>query len=229
MAKKTNKVNKMKRRSIKSLINMDVKEFNKLTRDELQVAVEKMRNNALRKVETFVKHEMSSPAVIGYLQSSAKNIVGYDVRTRDAMQTFMITAQQEIADYDNREKNLQELRREFVTQKKFLSAKTNTLKGYKEYKKNVINELKNEGINISEEQYSRFFFAYERLAEIEPSVKERGFKYNILKTLSEYTEDERYDMDDIISRMVNEIEEIYERNQEIDNADDFFTLDEWEW
>ena len=110
-----------------------------------------------------------------------------------------------------------------------MKAETSTVKGYKEYRRNVIRKMKEEGIKITQKQYGKFFTAYERLRELDSSIAERGYRYSVFKTLSSYIIDKKYDIDEAVIKIYEELENIYEKQAEIDASDEFLEVSEEEW
>lgn len=193
--------NKFKRMSIKKILNMNIEEFNKLTKDDLSVINKKLRVQSNRRIERFEKHDIYSPAYYSYIKGDSKS----------------------------NEQTIQGMRAEFRRNKNFLQSETSTLKGYKEYRSKIINSLSEEGIELSNRQYDNFFEVYDKLVELDKTIAERGFKYNIMKSIGSYIEDEKIiDIDNVVEEMYKKINDIYEKNQQIDDISDFFQLDEEE-
>ena len=194
-------MSKFERMSIKKIINMDIKDFNKLTKEDLSVINKKLRIQSNRLIKRFEKHNIYSPSYYGYIKGES----------------------------DINEQTIQGMRAEFRRNKNFLKAETSTLKGYKEYKRKIIESLSEEGIELSNKQYDDFFEVYDKLVELDKTIAETAFKYNVMKTVGNYIEDKKtIDVDEVVSEMYEKLNDIYERNQEIDDVSDFFQLDEEE-
>ena len=193
----------MARKSINSLINIPIEQFNKLKKDELIKIVNQMHKYSIKRIKNLEKRGIYSPALQGY--SGFGDILEYN--------TYM----------DNM--TIQQIRAEYRHERNFLKAETSTIKGYNKYKTKIIRKMKKEGIQIEDEQFDEFFQTYERLKELDPSVSEHAFKYNILKTIETYMEDGDRNMEELIYNMYGELNKIYEENAKIDDVSDFFVLD----
>lgn len=209
-----------KRMSVKSMINIDIEKFNKLKADELRYMISKMSIVSERRIKTLEKNELYTPAYYSFMNGevdlTAKN--GKFKFTEIKNPSTSIDAM-----------TIQELRSEFRRQKNFLKAETSTVKGYKEYRRDVIRKMKEEGIKITQKQYGEFFTAYERLRELDSSIAERGYRYSIFKTLSSYIIDKKYDIDEAVIKIYEELENIYEKQAEIDASDEFLEVSDEEW
>ena len=187
----------MARKSISSLTGISIEKFNKLKKEDLITLIRQMKYYSKKRIENLSKHNLYTPALQGY---SGSNI------NLDTM-------------------NIQQLRAEYRREKNFLKSETSTVKGYKKYQSHIIKEMRKSGIKIKRNQFDDFFSAYERLKELDPSVAERGFKYNILKSIESYMNDDyTNDTDDIINEIYHNINKIYEENAKIDDVSDYFEL-----
>lgn len=194
-------MSKFERMSIKKIINMDIADFNKLTKSDLSIINKRLKAQANKRIERFEKHGIYSPAYYAYTKGES----------------------------DINEQTIQGMRAEFRRNKNFLQAETSTLKGYKEYKRKIIDSLSEEGIELSSKQYDDFFEVYDKLVELDKTIAETGFKYNVMKTVSNYIEDMKtIDVDEVVEEMYEKLNDIYEKNQQIDDVSDFFQLDEEE-
>lgn len=202
----------MARKSISSLINIPIEQFNKLKKDELIKIVNQMHRYSVKRIKNLENRNIYSPALQGY--SGFGDIHHYN-------------AFKDVLEYNTYMNNmtLQQVRAEYRRERNFLKAETSTIKGYKKYKTNIIKKMKKEGIEIEDEQFDEFFRTYERLKELDPSVSEYVFKYNILKTIETYMEDGNRDMEKLIYQMYGELDKIYEDNAKIDDVSDFFIID----
>lgn len=199
-----------KRMSVKSMINIDIEKFNKLKADELRDMIRKMSIVSERRIKTLEKNELYTPAYYSFMNGEVDLTSKNPSTSIDTM-------------------TIQELRSEFRRQKNFLKAETSTVKGYKEYRRDVIRKMKEEGIKITQKKYDKFFTAYERLRELDSSIAERGYRYSVFKTLSSYIIDKKYDIDEAVIKIYEELENIYEKQAEIDASDEFLEVSEEEW
>lgn len=207
-----------KRMSVKSMINIDIEKFNKLKADELRDMIRKMSIVSERRIKTLEKNELYTPAYYSFMNGEV------DLTTKNGKFTEIKKPSTSIDAM-----TIQELRSEFRRQKNFLKAETSTVKGYKEYRRDVIRKMKEEGIKITQKQYGKFFTAYERLRELDSSIAERGYRYSVFKTLSSYIIDKKYDIDEAVIKIYEELENIYEKQAEIDASDEFLEVSEEEW
>lgn len=207
-----------KRMSVKSMINIDIEKFNKLKADELRDMIRKMSIVSERRIKTLEKNELYTPAYYSFMNGEVDLTTKNEKFTEIKKPSTSIDAM-----------TIQELRSEFRRQKNFLKAETSTVKGYEEYRRDVIRKMKEEGIKITQKQYGKFFTAYERLRELDSSIAERGYRYSVFKTLSSYIIDKKYDIDEAVIKIYEELENIYEKQAEIDASDEFLEVSEEEW
>lgn len=224
--------NKYRRMSVKKILSMDIEEFNKLTKEDLEIINSKMAVQTNRRTKTLIKHNINSPSFYNLYKNVIGLTFGEKPIDKDEVEIAQLYgfSESKLKEYFDRPKDtIQELRKEFKVQKSFLTSETSTLKGYEKYRKGVIDTLSNEGINISEKNFDIFFEIYDKLSEIDRTISETAFKYNIMKAIENYMEDTiDINVEEAVIKMYENIINIYEKNQEIDNVSDFFQLDEEE-
>lgn len=116
--------------------------------------------------------------------------------------------------FSTKDKSMNQMRNEFMRAKRFLESKTGTLGEFKKWRSENIAQLKKEGIEITPAQFDTFWKAYEELKKNNPEVANKGLKYNILKTIDAYQkEDPEISVDEIVSKMNEDVESIYEESQ----------------
>ena len=209
-----------KRMSVKSMVNIDIEKFNKLKADELRSMVKKMSIISERRIKTLERNELYTPSYYSFMNGNV------DLTAKNGKFEFTETKK---TSRSIETMTLQELRSEYRRQKNFLKSQTSTVKGYKEYRRDVIAKMKEEGVKVTQKQYSEFFKAYERLRELDSSIAERGYRYSVFKTLSSYIIDKKYDIDEAVIKIYEDLQNIYEKQAEIDASDEFLEVSEEEW
>ena len=109
-----------------------------------------------------------------------------------------------------------ELRSEFQKYRNFLNDKTSTVSGFKSFRSDVIEGLRNRGVDISPDNFQEFFEAYEELKALDPSVENRRLKYRTMRELADTLQEGPPDFEDLILKMQEAIEEIYEDEEGMD-------------
>lgn len=171
-------------RSVNDLINMDIDTFNKLSVSELRQVVSRLASAGNKRLKNFEKSGEDSPSVRYIKRSGGK--------------------------FSTRGKDLNALRSEYSRARNFFQSSTSTLKGWKNVKKQTISKLEKYGINVTSSQFDTLWRAYEELKEVSPEVSTRSLKYRTLQEISNIMDDDVKDVDTIISRMQESLDEIYE-------------------
>lgn len=197
MARRKNTGFNVSGKSITDISNISIQEFNRLTESDLRKAVSRLASAANKRIRTFERKGSTSPAVEYISRSGGK--------------------------FSTKGKTANELRAEFTRARDFLRAKTSTVKGVEKVKKTTIDALKRSGVNISPEQFDDFFKAYERLKETNPEIANKNFKYNAMRDLSQMMKND-VDVDDLITRMQEQLREGYEDETDDDDLSDFFEM-----
>ena len=109
-----------------------------------------------------------------------------------------------------------ELRSEFQKYRNFLNDKTSTISGFKSFRSDVIEGLRNKGVDISADDFQTFFEAYEELKNIDPSVENRRLKYKTMRELADTLQEGPPDFEDLILKMQEAIQDIYEEEEGAD-------------
>lgn len=116
-----------------------------------------------------------------------------------------------------------ELRREFIRYRDFLNSQTSTVTGFKEFRSDVIEGLRQKGIDINNEDFQKFFDVYERLKEASPDIENRRLKYKSMRELANLIQDGKLDFEEMILQMQDELSELYEEEEiEEDGVSSFF-------
>lgn len=192
------KKNTLKGITSKQLLDMPYDIFNKLSKPELRLIVNRLAGVANKRVKTLNKHN-------------------YKAVTRSIMESG--------GKFTTRGKDINKLRAEYIRVKQFLQSKTSTVRGINKVQAETIKTLKSKGINITKEDFNKFWETYERIKERDPRVAERALKYTALQDVAEMIND-GYSMDDIIDHMTKDLTAIYERgvNDGFTSVSDFFEL-----
>lgn len=106
-----------------------------------------------------------------------------------------------------------ELRSEFQKYRNFLNDKTSTVSGFKSFRSDVIEGLRNRGVDISPDNFQEFFEAYEELKDLDPSVENRRLKYRTMRELADTLQEGPPDFEDLILKMQEAIQDIYEEEE----------------
>ena len=109
-----------------------------------------------------------------------------------------------------------ELRSEFQKYRNFLNDKTSTVSGFKSFRSDVIEGLRNRGVDISPDNFQEFFEAYEELKDLDPSVENRRLKYRTMRELADTLQEGPPDFEDLILKMQEAIQDIYEEEEGAD-------------
>lgn len=169
-----------------SIIDMTPEQFNKLSKQELKGYTQILASVANKRLKRAQEQGFDSPSIDAVLVKGK---------------------------FSTKDKNINQLRNEFMRAKRFLTSKTGTLSEFKKFRKETINALKEkEGIEITEEQFDIFWRTYEQLKKERPEVANKGLKYNILKNI-DYYQKQGLSMDNIIKKMKENLEETYQEGQ----------------
>lgn len=189
----------------KDILEMSPSDILKMNTKELRQAVRQLGKTANSRLAYADKIGASSPALT-HLKTAGK------ISTKG--------------------KTLNQLRNEFKRAKAFLQSETSTVSGIRAYNAKVIRGLKDAGIGkVSEENYDKFWKAYERLKEKDPAVAEKRFKYAVLGNIQTAVDEGKL-LDDIVNDIQGRLSEIYEESvsefMEIpENDDEFSEFFEW--
>lgn len=178
---------RVKGRSTKELLDIDIKDFNQLTESDLRKATSILASAANKRYKRFQARGTDTPATRQLEQSGGKLSV--------------------------KGKDLNQLRAEFMRAKQFLEAQTSTRRGWEQVQKSTIDALKKRGIEITKDQLDTFWKAYEDLKDISPDVANKSLKYDVMRNISERMEQGERDPEVIASEMRDEISRIYEERE----------------
>lgn len=172
--------------SVKKILSMDVSEFNKLNKKDLQKITGRLVSAGNKRLRRAEQAGVTSPA-FAFIRDNG----GF---------------------FSTKDKNINQLRSEFVRAKNFLESETGTIKGAIKFRKESIAALKKEGVTMSEETFDIVMRSYEKLKELDENVKERSLKYAVLQEIQEMTDTE-LDEDVIATTLQKRVDEIYKKMQ----------------
>lgn len=179
------------------LLNIDINTFNSLTRSELSQVVSRIGATANKRIKTFEKSNIESPAYKSISRGGRISAKG---------------------------KSLNQLRSEYSRSKTFLQAKTGSVSAYKATRKNTRQSLKESGVNVSDENMDTMFKVYEELKNIDSSITDRKLKYKTMDEVSKML-DMGGSPEDIINFMQGRIQTLYEEMEaDEDDISEFFEI-----
>lgn len=180
--------------SVQDILNMDIETFNKLNTSDLRKVVGRLVSAGNKRLRSFERAGESSPATRHVEKSGGA--------------------------FSTKGKDLNALRAEYTRAKNFMQAKTGTRKGWKQVKKETIQGLRKQGVEMSESQFEDVWTAYEDLKEISPEVANRGLKYSVLKDVADMVTNTDKSADEIATALHENLSEIYEEQAGLDNGVD---------
>lgn len=188
MAKKYKQPSIVSGKSVKDILNIDIEDFNKLNLSDLRKVVGRLVSAGNKRLRTFEKAEESSPAVRYIMRSGGM--------------------------FSTKGKNINQLRSEFVRAKDFLESKTGTKRGWEKVKKETIQGLEDNGVEITKEEFDKFWKSYNKLKELSPDVANKELRYRILQEIAEVLNASTKSAEEIAESINNRITDIYEERAE---------------
>ena len=203
MARKYKKPSLVSGMSVQDILNMDIDTFNKLNTSDLRKVVGRLVSAGNKRLRSFERAGERSPATRHVAKSGGS--------------------------FSTKGKDLNALRSEYTRAKNFMQAKTGTLKGWKQVKKETIASLKKHGVEMTESQFDDVWTAYEDLKELSPEVSNRGLKYSVLKDVADMVTDTNKSADEIAMALNENLSRIYEEqaglNNGVDGVSGFFEIE----
>lgn len=189
--------------SVQDILNMDNATFNKLTESELRKVVGRLVSAGNKRLRSFERSGESSPATRHVAKSGGS--------------------------FSTKGKDLNALRSEYTRAKNFMQAKSGTRRGWTQIKRETIEGLRKQGIEMSEKQFDKAWKAYEDLKELSPEVANRGLKYSVLKDVANMVTDENKSADEIATALHENLSQIYEEQarleHDVDGVSGFFEIE----
>lgn len=188
MAKKYKQPSIVSGKSVKDILNIDIEDFNKLNLSDLRKVVGRLVSAGNKRLRTFEKAEESSPAVRYIMRSGGM--------------------------FSTKGKNINQLRSEFVRAKNFLESKTGTKREWEKVKKETIQGLEDNGVEITKEQFDKLWKAYAKLKELSPDVKNKELRYRVLQEIANVMNTTSKTAEEIAESINERISDIYEERAE---------------
>lgn len=189
--------------SVQDILNMDIDKFNKLNTSDLRKVVGRLVSAGNKRLRSFERAGESSPATRHVAKSGGA--------------------------FSTKGKDLNALRAEYTRAKNFMQSKSGTRRGWKQVKKETIQGLKKQGVEMSESQFEDVWKAYEELKELSPEVANRGLKYSVLKDVANMVSDTEKSADEIATVLHDNLSQIYETqaglNNDVDGVSGFFEIE----
>lgn len=203
-----NKAEWIRGKTVEQIVNMPLKELEKLTESQLRTVVGRLvsaGNKRMRRMENFaMKGDKSSGAQYLFIQNGQ-----------------MGTYQQ--LKFSTVGKDKDALLQEFKRASSFMKSEKTSLKGIKGIRKKSLEGLRQMGIdikNLSQTNYDRFWRAYDRLKELNPTIDEKKFKYAIIDKMSQIVSGmKEIDIEELINSMEQQLTEIYEEQEKLKQGD----------
>ena len=189
--------------TVQDILNMDNATFNKLTESEMRKVVGRLVSAGNKRLRSFERARESSPATRHVEKSGGA--------------------------FSTKGKDLNALRAEYTRAKNFMQAKTGTRKGWTKTRRETIEGLRKQGVEMSEKQFEKVWNAYEDLKELSPEVANRGLKYSVLKDVANMVTDENKSADEIAMALHENLSQIYEEQArleyDVDGVSGFFEIE----
>lgn len=181
--------------SIDDIMNIDYDMFNQLSHADLKKVTSRLISAANKRIKRMEKSGMTTPAMRAVQRGGTLSV---------------------------KNKNLNQVRSEYIRARQFLGYETSSFKGWNAVVKDTINSLKNIGVIIDAEHFNELWQLYEKMKELDPRVGDRQHKYNVLRELAYQImhNDEEKTGDDIIADVQGRIVELYEAHMEVENEFD---------
>lgn len=174
--------------SIEDILNMDVVDFNKLQEKDLKLVVGRLVSAANKRLRRMKNKGLTSPAMVSLARS-------------DGGLLFSVKG-----------KNTNQLRKEYARARNFLSKETSTIKGYSKVLKKTVKTLRDRGIELSPDELENVFKVWNKLVEIDPTIKLYDYKYDLWEDIAKMFGSKP--IEDIIIDIQQRYTELYEQQQE---------------
>ena len=193
--------------SVDEILNMDYKKLNKLNKSDMQKITGRLVSAGNKRLRRFIESEDISPAVRHILSAGQK---GYDAKNKKKAD---FQKDYEKTKFSTKNKSLQELKEEFKRIKNFMQNETGTRKGWEDVKDRTIDTLEKHGIYIDKKDFNKFWEVYEKFSELDPSVENYAFKYEVLEEIKERL-NEYGSIDELAISLSENLSKTYEKNRE---------------
>lgn len=192
---------------ISDIMNMDWDTLNKLNKEDLKSITSRLVSASNKRVKRLAETPRGKSSFA--YQSVEERGRKFSVRGMDTNQ----------------------LKNEFSRAKRFLNMKTSTVKGWKEYRKNVETRTgyatEGESYNWSERTWSKYWIVYRKFTENYGGTYKKGDSDRIQQMLTEImaSNDKRRSADTFRRMIEDEYKSMYEENQEDYDTDDYFDIE----
>lgn len=194
----------IKKISWESLTDLTDRDLNAFSKSDLTKVINRLSYVANKRLQRLSKTDVFSPAYEGFKRR------GEGIFTSKGKNEF-------------------ELKKEFIRVKEFLASETSTVHGSQAVRREVRSKLKKKhGIRITNQQYSDFFRAYERLKEVDRTIERKTMRYNVfedIKNVMDFNEGTLKNMnsddavDFIFEKLKGELKSIYEQSVEVQDSE----------
>ena len=174
----------IKDKTTKQLLNIDIQDFENLSRAELAQAVQKLGKTVNRRVKNLESKKMKTKA------SRALSRSGGKITTKG--------------------KSKSQLKKEFIRAQSFLKARSSTVSGAKKIRSNVKKTLSTHGVNATDRELDRAMNIVDKLMERNPNIK---YPLEVLEQVIDEMRGDGGTMNDIINRLEEQWELEYENEQ----------------
>lgn len=173
-------------KSVTDILNMDIRDFNKLGLSDLRKVVGRLVSAVNKRIRRFMNAGVSTPATRALEKSGGM--------------------------LSTKGKDLNQLRTEYARGRDFLNMETSSHKGFEEVQKKTVETLKDRGVDVTTDELDDIFEVYGRLKEIDPSV---GVILSSSQVIGEIAKlDNTQDVQTRIMQAKERYNELYEENQE---------------
>jgi hypothetical protein len=179
-------------KSIQDIMNLTPQEVNSLGLADLRRVVGRVVSAANKRARRFLSKGETSPAV------EKLNRSGGLLSTKG--------------------KNVNQLRRELMRGKEFLQSGASTRRGWNKIKKETVEGLRKQGVDINTKQFEKFWKTFENLKERSPEVANKALRYNAMKDVANAIKDSQGTPEEIAARVQGQLEAAYQQNMEATNA-----------
>ena len=178
--------------SVNAIMNMDYDTFNSLNLRDLKTVTSRLISTANKRIARLEAKGENSPALRAVNRGGKLSV---------------------------NNKNLNEVRAEFIRTKGFLMNKTSGLAGWKQTRKQTVASLNDIGVAIDLSHLDQLWDLYEKLKEVNPAVAEAPLKYNALRELGKQimNNENNLDGDAIVVKVDSLLTSSYEESMEIEN------------
>lgn len=185
----------MAKRTIKSILRMDISEFSRMGKKELSSIVTQMASAANKRVKGLVERQnKTSPAYRGA------------EKTRSPEQE----KRGKLFGLGRGKHTMSEVRKEFARLRNFMQSPASTSAGYEKQLGKTVDDLqKMWGLDITVGEAKNIFSEYDKMKERFPQLGERAFKYDLAKMIAEGGQmpETAEDVNNIMSRLREQYEQ----------------------